>query len=230
MLHHLVAVGLALSAMTPFTSAEEQETTQQTSDRAQEDNATESGATRRIGGPDQVDNTIADDDASISRVFERRLYEPYFGWKKRLKEKTGLGFGIDYSTAYLAASDSPADAEDRAGSGMVRFFGSWDLVGRESGNTGAFIWKIEHRHEYTEIPASAFGFNLGYAGLLEPPFSDQGFRVTNLYWRQRFAKGRATVFAGFVDATDYLVCTREPLDRLSKLRLQYGNAHDTGAE
>ena len=84
MLHHLVAVGLALSAMTPFTSAEEQETTQQTSDRAQEDNATESGATRRIGGPDQVDNTIADDDASISRVFERRLYEAIF----RVEEAT----------------------------------------------------------------------------------------------------------------------------------------------
>ena len=94
---------------------------------------------RRVGGPDQVDDT------SVSRVFERRILEPYFAWKKRLKEKTGLGFGIDYSTVYLAASDSPTDAEDRAGSGMVRFFGSWDLVGRESGNTGAFIWKMEGR-------------------------------------------------------------------------------------
>ena len=140
---------------------------------------------RRVGGPDQVDNTIADDDASISRVVERSLFEPYFAWKKRLKEKTGIGFGIDYSTASLAASDSPADAEDRAGSGMVRFFGSWDLVGRESGNTGAFIWKVEHRHKYTAIPPSALGFNLGYAGLFEPPFSDQGFRFTNLYWKQR---------------------------------------------
>ena len=159
---------------------------------------------RGFGGPDQVDNTIAIDDETSSRLIEKRVVEPWFEWKKRLQEKHGFSFGIDYSTAWLEASDSPTEAEDRASSGMVRLYGSWDLVGRESGNTGTFIWKVEHRHGYTTVPASAFGSNLGYAGLIEPPFSDQGLRWTNLYWRQRWNDGRIAAVAGFLDATDYL--------------------------
>ncbi len=159
-------------------------------------------ASRRFGGPDQVDNQMAEDETSISRVIQKRLLGPYFEWKKRLKENRGLSFSVDYSAAYLAASGSPD--EDQAASGIGRFYGSWDLVGRESGNAGAFIWKIEHRQKYTTIPPSAFGFNLGYIGLIEPPFSDQGFRWTNLYWRQRWEEGRVAMFAGFLDATDYL--------------------------
>ena len=165
---------------------------------------TEQKAVPRFGGPDQVDNRIEEDDATVSWVIEKRLIEPYFEWKKTLQEKYGLSFGLDYSLAYLWASDSPEEAEDQAGSGMGRFFGSWDLVGRDSGNVGAFVWKIEQRHNYTTVPASGFGFNLGYAGLIEPPFSDQDFRWTNLYWRQRLFTGRLAMLAGFLDATDYV--------------------------
>ena len=48
------------------------------------------------------------------------------------------------------------------------------------------------------------GSEVGYVGLIAPPFSDQGFRVTNLYWRQNIADRRFVVFAGFLDATDYV--------------------------
>jgi porin len=157
-----------------------------------------------FAGPDQVDNTIANDDATISRLVDGKLYEPWFEWKKGLQDKHGLAFSVDYSMAWLGASDSPGEAEDQASSGMVRFYGSWDLVGRESGNTGAFVWKVEHRHKYATIPASALGFNLGYAGLIEPPFSDQGLRWTNLYWRQRWSEGRWAALVGFLDPTDFV--------------------------
>ena len=169
-----------------------------------EDTSARKRPSRQFGGPDQVDNQIAEDDITISRLVEKRLLEPYFEWKDNLKETHGLAFAIDYSAAFLTASDSPAEAQDKASSGMVRFFGSWDLVGRKSGNTGAFVWKVEHRHKYRAIPPSAFGFNLGYAGLVEPPFSDQGLRWTNLYWRQRWSQGGFALIAGFLDPTDYV--------------------------
>ena len=173
---------------------------------AQEQSLSESGieSPPRFGSPDQVDNLIEEDEASISRIIEKRLFEPYFQWKKSLQENYGLAFGVYYSMAYAAASDNPSGAEDSAGSGIGRFFGSWELVGRESGNTGAFVWKMEHRHRYTDIPVSSFGFNLGYAGLIEAPFSDQGFRWTNLYWRQSLNEKRITLLGGFLDATDYV--------------------------
>jgi porin len=87
---------------------------------------------------------------------------------------------------------------------MIRFYGSWDLAGRESGNTGTLLWKVEHRHRYGTLAPSDFSFELGNVGLFEPPFSDQGHRLTNLYWRQRFLQGRVVVVGGFLDATDYV--------------------------
>ena len=162
------------------------------------------GGSRGFGGPDQVDNTLANDDESVSRIVEKNIYEPWFDWKKGLQENYGLSFSVDYSAAWLSATDSPAQAEDQASSGMVRFFGSWDLVGRESGNTGAFVWKVEHRHRYGTIGPNDFGFNLGYVGFIEPPFSDQQLRWTNLYWRQRWGEGRVAALVGFLDATDYV--------------------------
>jgi porin len=87
---------------------------------------------------------------------------------------------------------------------MVRFYGSWELVGRESGNVGAFVYKIEHRHSYTTVSPKFFGFNLGYVGMMAAPFSDDEFRVTNLYWRQRLASRRFVLMGGFLDATDFV--------------------------
>jgi porin len=152
----------------------------------------------RFGGPNAVENQLHDDRAVDRPTF----FEKYFAWKDELTEKHGFSFGIDYSAAWLGADSSPS--EDRAAGGMLRFFGSWDLVGRNTKNTGAFVWKVEHRHGYTDVAPSGFGFNLGYVGLFEPPFSDQGLRWTNFFWRQRWKEGKVTVLAGFLDATDYV--------------------------
>jgi porin len=155
-----------------------------------------------FGGPDQVDKQLEDDEADKQPFFELGFLQPYFDFKSGLKEKTGLGFGLDYSTTYFASSASLG--EKRAGSGMVRLYGSWELVGRETNNTGSFIFKIEHRHKYGAIPVNSLGFETGYVGLLNPAFSNDGFRMTNFYWRQRFMDGRVVMVAGLLDATDYV--------------------------
>jgi len=87
---------------------------------------------------------------------------------------------------------------------MLRLFGSWTLVGQESGNTGAFVFKVEHRHRYTTVAPKVLSFNVGYAGIMGGPFSNDEFRVTNLYWRQSLAQGRVALLGGFLDATDFV--------------------------
>ena len=119
-----------------------------------------------------------------------------------MAEQTGLSFGIDYTAVGLGASTSPG--RDHAGGGMVRLYGAWELIGRGTPDTGALVFKAEHRHRYADVPPSGFGFETGYVGLIEPPFSNEGARLTNLYWRQRLFDRRATVIAGFLDATDYV--------------------------
>ncbi|RLA21200.1 MAG: porin [Gammaproteobacteria bacterium] len=157
---------------------------------------------KNFGGPDAVENQIGGDARPKSAFVKERILDPWFKWKEVLQKDNGLSFGIDYTGVYLGASNSLAD--DSASGGMVRFFGSWDLVGRGTKNTGAFVWKVEHRHAYGDNAPSEFGLgSLGYVGFMAPPWSDQGSRVTNFYWRQRFDDGKSTVIGGYIDITDY---------------------------
>jgi porin len=159
-------------------------------------------ASPRFGGPDAVENQLEADEEEKASLFDLDWLRRYREWKAGIREKTGIHFGGDYSAQAFFADESAGD--DFSGAGMYRFFGSWDLVDRGGDHPGAFVWKVEHRHRYTDVPPSGFGFEAGYVGLVGPPFSNQRWRTTNLYWRQRFAKGRFTVIAGFLDATDYV--------------------------
>jgi porin len=156
-----------------------------------------------FGGPDAVENLIADDDRLTPAMISERIYQPWFDWKAEVVEQTGISFGIDYSALYLASNNDAGKAN--AGGGMVRFFGSWDLLGRGTKNTGALVWKGENRHRYTDIAPSETSLGpYGYVGFIGGPFSNQGNRLSNLYWRQRLLDGRATFVGGYLDVTDYV--------------------------
>lgn len=163
----------------------------------------QSSDARVFGGPDAVEVQIADDAQSITAIVKDRALDPWFDWKASVKERTGFSFGIDYIGLALSASDSPG--QDGASSGVARFFGSWDLVGRGTKNSGALVWKAEHRHRYGAVAPTGFGLNeLGYVGVIGGPYSNQGTRLTNLYWRQRFNNGEGTLIGGYLDVTDYV--------------------------
>jgi porin len=157
-----------------------------------------------FGGPNATENIIEDDARHKPATITKRLSQGWFDWKKQLQEDHGFSIGVDYTALSLTSSENGISGDDNASSGMVRLFGSWDLVGRGTKNTGALVYKVEHRHSYTDISPQAFGFDQGYVGLIEPPFSDQGTRWTNLFWRQRMNEGRATIVAGMLDVTDFV--------------------------
>ena len=150
---------------------------------------------------DEVENQIFL-DREANPLYESKLLGPIKEWRSGVAERTGFNWSLDYSTVFMGVSDSPG--EDSAGSGMVRFFGFWDLVNRGGPNKGSLNWKVEHRHKYSDIPVSGLGFASGYVGLFEAPFSDQGTRLTNLYWKQYFAEGKWAFVGGFLDATDFV--------------------------
>ena len=136
--------------------------------------------------PDQVENRITL-DREANPLYESKLLAPVREWRDGVAEKTGFNWSLDYSALFMGVNNSPG--KNNASGGMVRFFGFWDLVDRGGKNKGSLIWKIEHRHKYSDIPPSDLGFESGYVGIFEPPFSDQGGRLTNLYWKQYFAGG-----------------------------------------
>ena len=150
---------------------------------------------------DEVENQI-EMDHQVNPLYESSLLAPARQWRDNVGEKTGLNMGIDYSVLFMRVNDSPGD--DNASSGMLRFYGYWDLVDRGGPNKGSLNWKIEHRHRYADIPPSGLGFESGYIGIFEPPFSNQKTRLTNLYWKQYFSEGDSAGVAGFLDVTDFI--------------------------
>ena len=145
---------------------------------------------------DQVENQIVL-DKKANPLYESKLLKPIQDWKVRVAERTGFNWSLDYSALFMGVSGSPG--EDNASGGMVRFFGFWDLINRGGPNKGSLNWKVENRHRYSEIPPSALGFESGYAGIFEPPFSNQQNRLTNLYWKQYFAGGTWAAVGGFLE-------------------------------
>jgi len=150
---------------------------------------------------DEVENQIVL-DKKANPLYESKLLAPIREWKNGVAERTGFNWSIDYNALFMGVSDSLG--EDNASSGVVRFYGYWDLVNRGGSNKGSLNWKIENRHKYTDIAPSDLGFESGYVGIFDPTFSDQQSRLTNLYWKQYFAEGKWAAVGGFLDVTDFV--------------------------
>lgn len=156
-----------------------------------------------MAGTDQVERRLSFDALPGDPLIPGDPFKNYFAWKDRLKKEHGLSIGSDYITAYMKASESPG--EDSAFSGAFRFYGVWEASGDEQGNSGALIWKVEHRHAFgSYIPPADLGFAIGYAGLLHSTLSDQRVRLSNLYWRQRLKGGDLVFLGGWLDTGDYV--------------------------
>ncbi|MCK5557791.1 MAG: carbohydrate porin, partial [Candidatus Hydrogenedentes bacterium] len=164
----------------------------------------------QFGGPSSVGAELQEAD-EVKEPFFRfpkigQALKPWFDLKERINRRLGLQFGLDYSALYQVVTESPG--EDQAASGIFRFYGSWTLLDRDSGNTGALVYKVEHRHRLgTDITPQELGFEAGSilpTGTMFNQFSNHSWGVTNLYWQQRLFKGRLSFIAGKVDPTDYL--------------------------
>jgi porin len=156
---------------------------------------------RPLLSTDEVENQIIM-DRRVNPLHKSIILAPIKKWKNQVAEETGFHWSLDYTALFTGVSESPG--EDSAGSGMVRFYGFWDIVNRGGPNKGSLNFKVENRHSYTDIPPSSLGFQAGYLGLIGAPFSDQGGRLTNLEWKQYFANGDWVFVGGFLYVLGYV--------------------------
>jgi porin len=159
-------------------------------------------AANDLAGPASVGAQLAADAKDKPEFLGVDLQNGFDAWKAGVKERTGLDFGVDYISLGLAATDSLGDST--AASGVFRVYGTWELFNRGKENSGSLIFKVENRHAYTDVAPEAFAGELGYAGITSTGYSDQGFRATHLFWKQRFGDGRGVSYIGFLDTTDYV--------------------------
>ncbi|PLW69887.1 carbohydrate porin [Pseudohalioglobus lutimaris] len=157
---------------------------------------------RDLAGPAAVSSQLAADEIDKPDLLGVDLQNDIDAWKTGVKERTGLTFGIDYTSLGLVATDSIGAST--AASGVFRGYGNWELFNRGKKNNGSLVFKFEHRHAYTDLAPGAFADELGYAGVTSVGFNDQGFRATHLFWSQLFGGGRGALNIGFLDTSDYV--------------------------
>ncbi len=127
----------------------------------------------------------------------------YYDSKESLTERSGFSYGLDYFSSFQAATASLG--EKTSFSGVLRFYGTLNLVGRKPGNIGALIYKVENRHAYGgNLPSQNLGFEVGYVGLTATTFSDIDWALTNLFWLQQINDYKFAYVVGFVDVSDYV--------------------------
>lgn len=157
-----------------------------------------------LGGPSSVGATLKDDKETKPAV-QTDLLDDYFAFKKRMEDTQGFSFGFDYLVLIQAASKSLG--EDTAAGGVFRAYGSWTLTGRNGGDTGNFVYKVENRHRLgTDIVPKDLGAEIGYAGITALAFRGDfdDWALTNLYWNQHLFNNRLGFAVGVLDVTDYV--------------------------
>ncbi|SFN47651.1 porin [Bizionia echini] len=175
-------------------------------------------------GPSDANNQLKADAKEKNPTIKKDFIDKAVEAKNNFYTKTGFKIGFDYSSLYLGATESLGD--NHTASGIARLYGRWDLIGRGTNDTGGIVYKIEHRHAYTDLAPSQLGFEIGYAGSLHPLYSDQGFRTTNLYWRQSFLNGKIVGYAGFLDSSDWtdVYALASPWESFNNLAFSVGSA------
>jgi porin len=175
-------------------------------------------------GPADANNQLKADEEVTNPTIKKDFIDRAVEAKNAFYEKTGFKIGLDYNSLYLGATESLG--KKNAASGVFRLYGKWDFVGRGTGHTGGLVYKIEHRHRYTDVPPSDFGFEMGYVGMPQPLFNNQGFRVTNLYWRQAFANQQVVGYFGFLDVTDWtdVYALASPWESYNNLAFSVGSS------
>ncbi|MEP5322070.1 carbohydrate porin [Marinobacter alexandrii] len=156
-----------------------------------------------VAAPDQVERRLRIDSLPGDPLLSAPWADKLQAKKSAFEEARGVSWSVDYINAYLYANESLGDKN--AAAGVLRFMGVWEAMAGDGGNSGALVWKAEHRHAYGDhVSPQAFGNEIGYAGLPHLTLSDQGGRLTNLYWRQRFRGGDTVLLAGWLDTSDYV--------------------------
>ncbi len=160
---------------------------------------------RSFGGPDAPLNRIESDRVATDTPLKLNFLKPWYEWKDKLHKEHGLSFGLEYNTTYLRTSDNQPGTDKDAAGGIFRLSGVWEVFARGSAHPGNLNFLVERTDEFTDTgPSSFLGQSLGYAGISNLPYNDEGWRLNTLYWDQKFQDGKYEVVGGWIDTSDYV--------------------------
>ena len=206
------ALALLQSALGQESITEENASIEASSD-SNESNISQSGYEDlpEFGGPESVTAELKRNDAVRESVYQfdslQRNLAPYFDWKRRVNDDSGLALGFQFYALYQQASSSLAGRDDDALGNIFRFQGSWTVFKHDNGNLGRIEYRVESRSNMGGFQApGSLGSATGIA-TLAPGFAysdnfDLDLAIIN--WTEGFANGRAGYAVGRLGFDVYL--------------------------
>lgn len=161
---------------------------------------------KSLEGGDSVVQDLATDDIVTDPVLSfpkiEGFFQPYFDWKKRLNQQTGLQLQLSYQALVQGTNEDVADSTAAAGRFQIQ--GAWTLLNRGGKNPGKLTFRLEERYAInSDIPPSQFGFQFGSVAPSGTGFSDFGFAVTEVAWRQTLMEGKFKFILGKISAISW---------------------------
>ena len=158
------------------------------------------------GGSNSVGSDLKRDDKKketwLKVDYAKKVFDEYYDFKRYLNRKIYLALGLDYT--FLNQFATYSNSDQQASSGIFRFFGTWTAPLKNKSSHGAFIFKIENRHN---IGSGVTPRNLGYeagAALSTATFKDFGWGLSNFYWKQYFKNRKIGLAVGIMDPGDWV--------------------------
>ncbi len=160
------------------------------------------------GGRASVTKQLYLDDIFVPKhlrfpEFDKSL-QPYYEWKRGVRDKHDLQLGTDYTSLFQNASESLSGSTSAAG-GVYRLYGAWLALNKGKDNSGSLIFKIEHSHNYgTSVSPDELGHAVGYLGSTGLLYSDFELVLNDFNWQQSFNNGLAEIVFGRLDVNDHM--------------------------
>lgn len=174
----------------------------------------------------QLEEDIKDKDPVIKSAAADEWSDNWHDYKRQVYKDTGLQFGIDY-TAFYQSVDKSLTENDYGASGILRFYGKWDLFNKDGPNEGALVFKIDDRSKLGNGTTPAgIGGDAGYVGQTAFLFSDVGTVLVDLNWQQKAFNGKGGFIVGRYDPSDYMniLGYTNPWDTFSNLGTSLDNS------
>ena len=159
-----------------------------------------------FAGPGSTVRQLEEDDVEKSPALRFEAFDealaPWFDYKKRLNEESGLQLGFAYTLLYQEIDESLGN-EDSATSGILRVSGKWEAYNRGEKNKGQLVLSFDNRAAYSDIPPGSLGGEAGYIGQTGALFSDVDTVLVDFYWSQYLNHGQTAIIIGRYDPNDF---------------------------
>jgi len=163
----------------------------------------------KFNGPNSIAEILKLDN-SIDPYYRVpvKYTKPWYDWKKKVTEKTGINFGLEYVSLALVATDviDEENNDELTSGGVLHINMSKVLVNRKKGkDQGTFSVKFASRHRYNGDSSPMFhGLDeSGYYGLTATGYQHFTFRILELHYGQELFNGRVAAIVGKIDPSNY---------------------------